>query len=797
MTTFNNIAALSAQSNLRAASALSQRSIAALSSGQRIIAAKDDVAGLAIGTVLRGNVSTLKTALSTAGQAQSLLGVADGALAQIANILSRQKSLAAQASSGTLDASARTFLNQEFQNLKQEIDRLVDSTNFNGIKLLVGLTDAALGKTNITDAVRGENTITLTADATAADYIVINGVVFKEGAVAGTGSGTDTTNAIGIGTGTTSSTFMTNLLAAINNVLNRTTTTVSEATFNALNSAEYSSTAGSTSLRIQARTGGGQNFTIGDGSATNRVAFTAASGGTVAATNRLSIVPAGSNGYDGLSGLIYSVRGTIGDSILSAYAAGTAATGTITVSGGGTNADTLTINGTVITIVTSGATGNQVNLGATSTELAQNLLQFLNSSRDINFSQASYSLNTSTNVITVTYKAGGTRGNSFALAESSTALAVSGANLSGGTAYTGIDVSGLSNNSAFNGTITGFAATYISANRANITVKIGDVTYTASNITTNPTSATFIRLIADKAGGGFFDIQLAAGGATVANQTEANTLASRLNSAVSGLSFYQNRQLTNFNAAGNIYDGTTQVGSLIGARFEFGSQSFVDPKIESVTVTAPASGATDAKIAIVINGESYEATITNATLVKGQRVTFTNQKDPTRTLTFVNGNASLTLSTTSNATAVQAAFKTALGIGTQGNKLNFQVGTDAASTIGVAISSAKTVDLFAGLTLDVLTAAAAATASTTLDSAIAKLTGVRAEVGAFQSRFDFASKALEASIANQDAARGSFLDADIATESTAFASNQVLVQAGIAVLAQANQLPQNLLKLLA
>jgi flagellin len=90
----------------------------------------------------------------------------------------------------------------------------------------------------------------------------------------------------------------------------------------------------------------------------------------------------------------------------------------------------------------------------------------------------------------------------------------------------------------------------------------------------------------------------------------------------------------------------------------------------------------------------------------------------------------------------------------------------------------------------------AATAAAALDTAITKVTSLRATVGALQSRFNFASNAIQSAIENQDAARASLLDTDVAAESSAFASAQVQQQAGIAVLAQANQLPQSLLKLI-
>ena len=134
----SNIAAISAQINLQSASNDSQASIYRLSSGNAISLASDDVGGLAVGTILKTNVSTLKAALSNTAQAQSMLGVADGALSNIGDILQRQKALSSQATSGSLSNQARSFLNQEFSNLSLEVDRISSTTNFNGIYLIDG-----------------------------------------------------------------------------------------------------------------------------------------------------------------------------------------------------------------------------------------------------------------------------------------------------------------------------------------------------------------------------------------------------------------------------------------------------------------------------------------------------------------------------------------------------------------------------------------------------------------------------------------------------------------------------------
>lgn len=133
-----NIAAYYAQTNISKANTMSAASISRLSSGNRIARASDDVAAMAVGTSLRSTVNALKVGLNNASQGTSMLQVADGALGKIQDMLLRQKALATQATSGSMAASNRAFLNQEFQNLSTEIDRVVQNTNFNGVNLLSG-----------------------------------------------------------------------------------------------------------------------------------------------------------------------------------------------------------------------------------------------------------------------------------------------------------------------------------------------------------------------------------------------------------------------------------------------------------------------------------------------------------------------------------------------------------------------------------------------------------------------------------------------------------------------------------
>jgi flagellin len=123
---------------------MATRSLSKLSSGTRVVSARDDAASMAIGARLNATTESLKTASVNVGQANSMLQIADGGMATIDNILVRMKTLSVQSSSGNLSDTERGFLNDEFVQLREEIDRIASSTNFNGIQLLGDGGDVAL-----------------------------------------------------------------------------------------------------------------------------------------------------------------------------------------------------------------------------------------------------------------------------------------------------------------------------------------------------------------------------------------------------------------------------------------------------------------------------------------------------------------------------------------------------------------------------------------------------------------------------------------------------------------------------
>ncbi|TAH36472.1 MAG: hypothetical protein EYC62_02660, partial [Alphaproteobacteria bacterium] len=120
-------------------------SLAKLSSGQRVVSAKDDAASMAIGSRIKADVASLRQIQVNSTQAISLLQVAEGAQARVYDMLVRLKSLASQAGSSQLSNTERGMLDTEYQQLLDEIDRVAAGTTFNGTSLVNASVNRTLG----------------------------------------------------------------------------------------------------------------------------------------------------------------------------------------------------------------------------------------------------------------------------------------------------------------------------------------------------------------------------------------------------------------------------------------------------------------------------------------------------------------------------------------------------------------------------------------------------------------------------------------------------------------------------
>ncbi len=133
-----NIASQSVQKNLKEVSNAGTADLEKLSSGKRITKAADDAAGLAISTNLEAQTKGLRQATRNANDGISLVQTAEGGLSETSNILVRLRELTIQAASDTVGEQERGFLDKEYQQLSKEVDRISESTTFNGSQLLNG-----------------------------------------------------------------------------------------------------------------------------------------------------------------------------------------------------------------------------------------------------------------------------------------------------------------------------------------------------------------------------------------------------------------------------------------------------------------------------------------------------------------------------------------------------------------------------------------------------------------------------------------------------------------------------------
>jgi len=136
-----NVASLQAQTSLNKVTKESQESFSKLSSGSRITKAADDAAGLGISEKLKAEIRSTQQASRNANDGISMVQVAEGGLNETSNILVRMRELAIQAASDTVGDSERGMANLEYQQLKSEMERISQVTEFNGKKLLNGDAD--------------------------------------------------------------------------------------------------------------------------------------------------------------------------------------------------------------------------------------------------------------------------------------------------------------------------------------------------------------------------------------------------------------------------------------------------------------------------------------------------------------------------------------------------------------------------------------------------------------------------------------------------------------------------------
>jgi flagellin len=162
-----NISSLTAQRNLGTSQSALSTALQRLSSGLRVNSAKDDAAGLAIATRMTAQSQGMTVAIRNANDGISLSQTAEGALGQIKDHLLRMRDLAVQSANGTNTSGDRAQLENEFDQLQQEIDRIAQQTAFNGVKVL----DAGAGTTTFQIGANAGETVSITTTAVSGSAV--------------------------------------------------------------------------------------------------------------------------------------------------------------------------------------------------------------------------------------------------------------------------------------------------------------------------------------------------------------------------------------------------------------------------------------------------------------------------------------------------------------------------------------------------------------------------------------------------------------------------------------------------
>ena len=192
-----NSASINAQRNLSSVTDRLSGNFRRLSTGLRISSAADDAAGLAISERLRSQIRSLDQAKRNANDGISMAQTAEGALNEVSSILTRLRELAIQSSNGSVSNQDKETLDQEFQSLVSEVNRIGASTEFSGIKLLDGSTSSVSFQVGF-GTTAGTDTISVSLSAALSTSLSLN--------------------SLDIGSGGATTTAITNIDAAINTV---------------------------------------------------------------------------------------------------------------------------------------------------------------------------------------------------------------------------------------------------------------------------------------------------------------------------------------------------------------------------------------------------------------------------------------------------------------------------------------------------------------------------------------------------------------------------------------------------
>lgn len=742
-----NIASLNAQRNLNKSQGALNTALQRLSSGLRINSSKDDAAGMAIADRMTSQIRGLSQAMRNSNDGISLAQTAEGALSEAGNILQRIRELSIQSANSTNSATDRAALQSEVNQLISELDRIANTASFNGLKLL----DGSFTAQTFQVGAEANQTISVSVAGATSDVLGVNKL--------------DSNNTI------------TGIENATNN--GRAATSLSL-------EAIQDTTDDALELTPQTIT-----VTAADGSiATVDLAAT---------DNDSDAIISALSGTTGIS----SVNKT-GVTQLEIDLSGA------TMLGDSSTADSfdITINGSVITVEGSSVSGDDYNAA----DLASRLAQKINSTS--------------------------------ALADAGVTATVSedGESVIISAIADDIKITAFAAGNAF---ASDFTVGAVGAATKTLALDAGDVTETFTMISALEIvleDGYSITSSVAGASGGIFDI--AAGGTTVAtlgvgnadisagNNVAAQTLTinGRETKEVDILANASAKDIVTLVNAVSDSTGVTATAKTTATLSGLSRDGVVSFDLNGKAVSANVTTGNLTDLASAINSQSGKTGVVAKLSIDKSSITLEHSTGEDISIAGFTHSAAKTSDTapvivsfnvtgnTGTATKLEAGGdETSAGLYgyVAGSRDSTVVGGDVEfKSTGGYFSVKSNLDqlsggLFAGdanilqasdlkrvQDVDISTVAGATRAIDIMDGALAKVNSIRGDLGAIQNRFESTIANLSTTVENVSAARSRVMDADFAAETAELTRAQILQQAGVAMLAQANAIPQNVLSLL-
>ena len=747
-----NISSLTAQRHLETSRADLNQSMERLSSGQRINSAMDDAAGLAISDRMDSQVNGLSQAVRNANDAISLGQTAEGALGETTAILQRMRDLSVQSGNSTNTSADRTAMQTEVATLQAELTRISTASTFNDQALLDGsftssafqIGHKASDSVNLSISGMGAadlNKVEAVTGVAAESAVKATSVLTFTGAAV---AGNNTT--VTVGTATLSYDFVAADFATAGSE------TVTEAA-TAFTTAWNASTDANVAAYTASSSAGAVTFTqdiASDGALTSSVKNTAVAGTVVE-----SSIAVGNTGLVAVTAIAAVATLTVGATLASGDG--------VNVSIGDANFTfnhTATVTAAAYAALYITAWNNNTDAEVskftasrtTTTSVAVVLTQdtaatgALTVSETVNGSMATTTIAATTTGVAAVTAVKATATQTFATAAAANEVVevtVGGAVFSydfGATAMTDVGA-----------TATAFATAWNASTDTNVD------DYVASVTTNNPGVVTYTQ-------------------ATAAVTNRAN----QADMTIAGTTIVADDQMS--------MSVTNAAGSVATLAHTFTTSGLTLAQNTDQYVAAW-NASTDAGVSLfTASNAAGVITLTEDVATTGVLSSLSSS------ITQVGAGSNLAETT---AVATLTTGISALTVGTVDGGINAAATTLAAGTTGNAAVDAVTAVTGSSVnTLDISTASGATAAITSLDLAIAEVGAERAKLGAFQNRLEHTVSNLSSMIENTSAARSRIQDADFAVESANLAKNQVMQQAGTAMLAQANASSQGVLSLL-